>query len=346
MKLSVLASTLGLAYTGPDTEIRGVATLEDAGPNELSFLANPKYSGLLQTTQAGAIVVAPRFAEQVTAALVSESPYLDFARAVQLFAKPQGSFTGQSALAWVHPDANVHDDVVLYPFVSVGAGAQIGPGTTLFSGVYIGEDCSLGSGCVVYPNCSVMAGTEVGDGVILHAGVVLGSDGFGFAEAAAGREKFPQVGRVVIEDNVEIGANTCVDRAALGETRVGAGSKIDNMVQLGHNVQVGENCILVSQVGVAGSTKLGKNVILAGQVGVAGHLEIGDRCRVGAKSGVGRTMPPDTDASGIPATDHKTFLKASAVQGRLPEMARALRRLEAEVTELKAALGPQGENDV
>jgi len=346
VKLSELASTLGLAYQGPDKEIRGVATLEEAGPEDISFLANPKYAGMLQSTRAGAVILAERFAEQTTTALVSENPYLDFARAVQLFAKPQGSFNGHSQQAWIHPEAEVADDAVVYPFVSVGAGARVGSGTTLFSGVYVGEDCQLGPNCVIYPNVTLMAGTQLGEGVILHAGVVLGSDGFGFAEAAAGREKFPQVGRVVVGDNVEIGANTCVDRAALGETRIGSGSKIDNLVQLGHNVQVGENCILVSQVGIAGSTKLGRNVIIAGQVGVAGHLEIGEGCRVGAKSGVGRSLPPGTDVSGIPAMDHATFLKSSAVQGRLPEMARTVRRLEKEVEALKAALASQGETNV
>jgi UDP-3-O-[3-hydroxymyristoyl] glucosamine N-acyltransferase len=219
----------------------------------------------------------------------------------------------------------------------------VNAGVRIFSGSYLGEDCSIGEDTIIYPNCSLMAGTLVGKRVILHAGTVLGSDGFGFAQAASGMTKFPQIGRTVIEDDVEIGANTTIDRAALGETRVGHGTKIDNLVQLGHNVRVGRNCIIVSQVGIAGSTTLGDGVVLAGQVGVAGHLNLGDGCRIGAKSGVGKDVPPGQDVSGIPVMPHGSFLRASAIMPKLPEMKRRLGRLEKELAALREELANKGE---
>ncbi|HKK32412.1 MAG TPA: UDP-3-O-(3-hydroxymyristoyl)glucosamine N-acyltransferase, partial [Desulfomicrobiaceae bacterium] len=235
-----------------------------------------------------------------------------------------------------HPEASVPDSATIGPNVFIGAGAEIGPDTTLFPGCYVGEECRVGQGCTLYPNAVLMAGTEVGDRVTLHAGVVLGSDGFGFAQSQNGMEKFPQIGRVVVEDDVEIGANSTIDRAALGETRIGQGTKIDNLVQLGHNVQVGKNSIIVAQVGVAGSTTIGEQVILAGQVGVAGHLTIGDKCRVGAKSGIGKDLKPGTDVSGIPAMPHGTYLRASTTLPKLPDMVRRIRKLEKELAKMQA----------
>lgn len=335
MLLSQIADTLGLRLRGLDVEITGVNTLADATPSELSFLANPKYASQLASTRAAAVILDEGQADQVHTALISTAPYLDFARCVQLFAKPQGSFTGQHEMACVHPEACVHETAIIHPFVTIGRGAVVGPNVQLFGGVYVGEDCRIGEDTIIYPNCGLMAGTHVGRRVILHAGVVLGSDGFGFAQAEAGMTKFPQIGRTVIEDDVEIGANTTIDRAALGETRVGRGTKIDNLVQLGHNVRVGRNCLLVAQVGIAGSTTLGDGVILAGQVGVAGHIHLGDGCRIGAKSGIGQDVPAGQDMSGIPVMPHGTFLRSSAIVPKLPEMRRRLSKLEKELAALK-----------
>jgi UDP-3-O-[3-hydroxymyristoyl] glucosamine N-acyltransferase len=342
MLLSEIASRLGLTLKGKDLEITGVNTLAEASASELSFLANPKYAPQLETTGAGAVLVSADQALDTKPCLISAHPYLDFARSVQLFAKPQGSFDGISPLAFVHEAARIDPSAAVAPFVYIGPGAQVGPGVRIFSGSYIGEDCSIGEDTIIYPNCSLMAGTLVGKRVILHAGTVLGSDGFGFAQAASGMTKFPQIGRTVIEDDVEIGANTTIDRAALGETRVGHGTKIDNLVQLGHNVRVGRNCIIVSQVGIAGSTTLGDGVILAGQVGVAGHLNLGDGCRIGAKSGVGKDVPPGQDLSGIPVMPHGSFLRASAIMPKLPEMKRRLGRLEKELAALREELANKG----
>ena len=323
-------------------EISGVNTLADATGSELTFLANPKYAGQLETTRAGAIIISQGQTRDSLSCLISANPYLDFARSVQLFAKRQGAFSGISPLAVVHEEATVDPGADIAPLVYIGRGTRIEVGVRIFSGSYVGEDCIVGENTTIYPNCSLMAGTMVGKRVILHAGTVLGSDGFGFAQAASGMTKFPQIGRTVIEDDVEIGANTTIDRAALGETRVGQGTKIDNLVQLGHNVRVGRNCILVSQVGIAGSTSLGDGVILAGQVGVAGHIHLGDGCRIGAKSGVGKDVPPRTDLSGIPVMPHGTFLRASSIIPKLPEMKRRLSKLEKELAALREELANKG----
>jgi UDP-3-O-[3-hydroxymyristoyl] glucosamine N-acyltransferase len=336
MTLRELAKALGVELKGDGgLEITGVNSLEAAGAHELSFLANPKYAGLLTSTRAGAVVADERHARLIPTALISAAPYLDFVRAVQLFSRPQGSFQGQSPLASIHPDARVHEDATVYPFAYVGAGAGIGRGTTVFSGVYIGEECEVGQDVLLYPNCVLMARTKVGDRSIIHPGAVVGSDGFGFAPSTGGYEKFPQIGRVVVEQDVEVGANSAIDRAALGQSRLGRGTKIDNLVQIGHNVTIGEECIIISQVGIAGSTRIGDNVVVAGQVGIAGHLSIGDNVRIGAKSGVGKDIPSHTDVSGIPAMDHRRFLKVASLLSRLPEMSKRLRSLEAELTKLK-----------
>ncbi|MFP4657427.1 MAG: UDP-3-O-(3-hydroxymyristoyl)glucosamine N-acyltransferase [Desulfonatronovibrionaceae bacterium] len=335
MLLSALASRLDLEMTGPDVEINGVGTLEDAGPDELSFLANPKYQSQLEHTRAGAVIAAPDHAREDKSFLLSSQPYLDFARAVQIFARPQGFLSGHSEKAFIHPRASVDKQATVYPFACIGEGSHIGAGSTVFASVYIGENCSIGEDCTIYPGASIMAGTVLKNNVVVHAGVVIGSDGFGFAQDMGGMEKFPQVGRVRIEDNVEIGANTSIDRAALGETVIGRGTKIDNLVQVGHNVHIGENCIIVSQVGIAGSTRIGNGVVLAGQVGIAGHLTIGDKCRVAAKSGIGKSVPPETDMGGIPAVEHSRFLKNSVALNKLPQMLREMKRMQKELDDLK-----------
>ena len=335
MLASELAKTFQLELKGEDLEITGVNTLEQAGPTELSFLANAKYLPLLEQTQAGAVILLPEFADKVKTALLSSNPYLDFARAVKLFAKPQGCFQGQSELSFIHPTAQIDPSATIYPFVFIGENVKIGARTTIFSGCYLGEEVTVGSDCILYPNVSLLAKTRIGNKVIIHAGAVLGSDGFGFAQGESGLEKFPQVGRVVVGDDVEIGANTTIDRAALGETRIEQGVKIDNLVQIGHNVKIGANSIIVAQVGIAGSTSLGKQVVLAGQVGITGHLKIGDRVRVAAQSGVNKDLPPDTDVGGSPAMQHDQYLRSSVLVAKLPKLYKKIKNLEKELQKLK-----------
>jgi len=328
-RLSSIAASLGLTVRGSgDPEIVGVNTLEAAGPDEISFLANPKYLPLLQSTRAGAVIVSSEHADEVPLALISEMPYQDFGRVLSLFAVRQGSFSGISGQASVHPEAQLGRDVTIYPFVFVGPRVVIGDGVTLYPGVYVGEDSVIGARCILYPNAVLMAGTVVGEDCIIHPGAVLGADGFGFSRTPAGIMKIPQTGTVFIGDRVEIGANTTIDRAVLAKTSVGDDTKIDNLVQLGHNVVVGRDTFLVSQVGIAGSTKIGDGCTLAGQVGVAGHLKIGDNVTLGPKSGVAHDIPSGKIMGGAPAVPQGTFMRTVALMPRFPELFKRLSRLE------------------
>lgn len=338
LKVSEIAAKLGLAFQGEDREITGVATLEAAGPDQISFLANAKYAQFLPKTRAGAVIVSRGYADNVTCALISENPYMDFGRVLALFAKEQGSFTGISDLAFVHPDASIGENVTIYPFAYIGPRAVIGAGAKIFPGCYVGEGCFIGEKTVLYPNCVLMAETSLGKGCIVHAGVVLGADGFGFARTPFGVQKIPQTGIVTIGDDVEIGANTTIDRAVLGETSIGSSTKIDNLVQVGHNVAIGKESFIVSQVGISGSTKIGDRSTLAGQVGVAGHLTIGNDVTIGPQSGVAKDIPDNTTCGGSPAVDGKTFMRTLAVMPKLPEMHKRLRLLEDEVADLKKLL--------
>lgn len=336
---AALADYLGLELVGEDAPVRGVNTLDLAGPEDVSFLANPKYVPLLESTKAGAIIVSRDFARKVACAMISENPYLDFARAVAFFSSPQGCFQGISEQAWIASDAVLGEGCTVYPFAFIGSKTIIGPETVVFPGCYIGENCRVGAGCTLYPRTVLMAGTEVGDRVIIHAGAVLGSDGFGFAPGPDGLRKIPQIGVVRVGDDVEIGANTTIDRAVLEATAVGSGTKIDNLVQIGHNVHVGRHCILVGQVGISGSTKVGDNVTMAGQVGVSGHLSIGDGATLGPKSGVIRDVPAGESWGGIPAMERQTFFRTVATIPKLPEMRKRLNALEKELAALKQQLG-------
>ena len=333
-KLSDIAAKLGLtlgAGLDPNKLITGVNTLEDAGPNELSFLANPKYVPFLKQSKAGGILLHPQHADGIASALVSENPYLDFARCIALFAKAEGEFEGISPLASIDASASMGTGCTVYPFVFIGPRAKIGADCKLFPGCYIGENVEIGESSVLYPNCTIMAGAKVGSHAIIHAGVVLGSDGFGFVPGANGIEKIPQIGSVRIGSNVEIGANTAIDRAALGETIVGNGTKLDNLVQIGHNVRIGQSCMLVSQVGIAGSTQIGNGVILAGQAGLSGHLRIGNGVTVGPQAGVGKNIKDGETVGGSPAMPKQDFLRSSVLLPRLPELLNRIRKLEAAI---------------
>lgn len=338
---SAIATQLGLVLKGEDCEITGVNTLEHAGPHEISFLANVKYAHFLPQTRAGAVIVTEEHAGKVARALVSANPYMDFGRALALFAKPQGWFSGVSEQAFVHLDAVLGEGVTVYPFACIGPRAVIEARTAIFPGCYVGEDCTVGEGSVLYPNVTLMAGTRLGRGCIVHAGVVLGADGFGFARTPLGIQKIPQIGAVSVGDNVEIGANAAVDRAVMGATRVGKGTKIDNLVQVGHNVSIGEECFIVSQVGISGSTRIGDKTTLAGQAGIAGHLAIGNNVTVGPQSGVAKDIPDNTTCGGSPCVEGRTFMRTLAVMPKLPDMYARLRQLESQVVELRALLGKE-----
>jgi UDP-3-O-[3-hydroxymyristoyl] glucosamine N-acyltransferase len=339
--LSRIAAILGLpAPEGEDPPISGVNTLEEAGPADLSFLANPRYAHLLADTRAGAVIVRPEHAAEARRALVCPDPYPAFARAVALFASPQGGFSGISPLAFVHPDARLGENCTVYPFAYIGPRARLGGGCTVFPGCYIGEDCVLGGNCLLYPNAVIMAGATLGDGCVLQPGAVLGGEGFGFVRVPEGIRKIPQIGRVVLGDRVEIGVNSAVDRAALSVTELGSGTCLDNLVQVGHNVRMGKNCMLVSQVGISGSTRIGDNVTMAGQAGVAGHLNIGSDVTVGPQAGVAKDIADGLMVGGSPAVDRMTYLRTMTVMPRLPDLFRRMADVEKELARLAAERRP------
>ncbi|MGO8819070.1 MAG: UDP-3-O-(3-hydroxymyristoyl)glucosamine N-acyltransferase [Terriglobia bacterium] len=322
MKLGELAARLECHLDGPeDVEIAGVAGMDEAKADEITFLSNPKYVRKLRTTHAGAIIAGPNVDALGKPVLRSADPYMSFARALEVFYPPQ------------RPPAGIHPTAVIASTAKLGRNPSIGPYVVIEAGAEIGDDCVLKSFVMIYPGAKigdrffahshavVRENVRIGNDVILQNGVVLGGDGYGFAPRPDGTfHKIVQAGTVVIEDHVEVQANSCVDRAAVGETRLRRGVKIDNLVQVAHGCDIGENSLLCSQVGVSGSVTLGRNVTLTGQVGVAGHLTIGDYVIATAQSGIPNDVPPRTTISGYPAIENKAWLKASAVYKRLPEM--------------------------
>ncbi|HET7825406.1 MAG TPA: UDP-3-O-(3-hydroxymyristoyl)glucosamine N-acyltransferase [Anaeromyxobacter sp.] len=341
--LAELARRVGGEVQGDGAlRLEGVAPLEDAGPAEISFFANKKYRQAFEASRAGAVVVE-RDADVPPGRNLLRAPsaYLAFAKISTLFHPPREAVPDVSPLAAIHPSANVHPSAEVMPLASVGADARVGARTIVFPGAHIGEGARVGEDCLVYQNVVVRERCVVGNRVILQPGCVVGSDGFGFALDMEGEGrgprhfKVPQVGIVVVEDDVELGANTCVDRATLGVTRIGRGAKIDNLVQIAHNVEVGPLSILASQVGIAGSTKLGMGVVAWGQAGVVGHVTIGDRATINAQAGVGRDLEPGERVAGSPATPDVAWARNTAVFNRLTEMRRELRELRAEVARLR-----------
>ena len=335
--LGELAALLQGEVKGPpDLPIEGIAALEDAGPREISFITQKRYAHLVSRSQAGALIVAPELADLPRPLIIVPHPYLAYARVAALFAPAQRRWPGVSEQACLGRELTLGRDVSIAPLVFIGDRVRLDDGVTVMPGCYLGDEVHLGAGTLIYPNVTILERCRLGRNCIVHSGTVIGADGFGFIPTPAGNEKIPQLGTVVIEDEVEIGANCTIDRGALGETRVGRGVKIDNLVHLAHNVAVGEHSLLVAQVGVSGSTKLGQRVILAGQVGVVGHLELGDGVRVGAKSGVAHSVPAGQDVSGIPAFPQRQWLQSMAILPKLSDLYRRLKRLEQLVAELAA----------
>ena len=341
MKLSDLAARLDCTVEGDgDLEITRVAGLEDAGPGDLTFFANPRYADALKRTRASAVIAGPGVSGIDCAIVRTPDPYLTFARAVGLFADARRPAAGIHRLALVEPGAVVAPDASIGPFVFVAEGARIGPRTVLHSHVSVGHSAEIGADCVIHAQVSIRERVVLGDRVVLQNGVVIGSDGYGFARRPDGsHEKIPQVARVVIEDDVEIGANTTVDRPAVGETRIGAGTKIDNLVQIAHGVRIGRNVLLAAQVGVAGSSVIEDQVILAGQVGVVGHLTVGKGAIVTAQTGIPNSIEAGAFVSGSPAIPHRDWLKSSAVFHKLPELRRLVADLERRISELEKEPG-------
>ena len=340
LKLHALADRLGCRLDGDgDIEILRLAGLTQAGPGDLTFLANPRYVPALRTTKASAVIIGDGAPAAPCAMLRCHDPYLVFANAVSLFMHEVRPSPGVDPHAAIAPDVRLGTEVSVGPFVSIAEQATIGDRTVIYPGVTVGRGARIGADCVIRARVSVREGTIVGDRVILQDGAVIGSDGFAFAPRPDGTyQKIPQPGLVVIEDDVEIGANTTIDRPAVGETRISAGAKIDNLVQIAHGVTVGRNTLLVAQVGIAGSTAIGDDVVLAGQVGVAGHVVIGKGARATGQTGITNSLEAGAFVSGCPAIPNRDWLKSSAVFHRLPELKKALADLDARVAELERSL--------
>lgn len=321
----------------PDATVSGVASLEQAGPHDLAFLASERFQKTAQTTKIGALIVRQRLADCASPQVVVANPAYAFARVAQeLFLRhPRSRGVSPEAVRGEH--VTLGADVSIWPGVTLGDRVTIGSRVTLYPGVFVGDDSTIGDDTVLYPNVVVREGCRLGARVIVHSGTVIGSDGFGYVQHEGRHHKIPQLGGVIVEDDVELGANVAVDRATFGNTVIKRGTKVDNLVQIAHNVVVGEHNILVAQVGIAGSTTLGRYVMVGGQVGIADHLQIGDQVMIAAKSGVTRSLEPNQIVSGAPVMPHTTFLKAQAVIPQLPEMRQRIRELEERLARIEQA---------
>lgn len=329
MKLSAIAQAIGarLDHSSLETEITGVAGIEDAAPGEITFVSNPKYAALARTTKASAIIVTEDFPSVSTALLRSKNPYLDFARVLELFYQPPRYAPGLHSTAVIHPSAKIEPGAHIGPYVVIQEDVRIGTKAVLLAHAVIYRGVTIGDNFFAHSHAAVREFCRIGNNVVLQNGVVVGGDGFGFAQDENGHwRKIVQSGPTIVEDDVEIQANACVDRASVGETRIARGAKIDNLVQVGHGSKVGEDTLLCAQVGLAGSTDVGKNVILAGQVGVAGHCHIGDGAIATAQSGIPNDVAGGAVVSGYPAIDNKLWLRCVTAFHRLPELVKLLRR--------------------
>ncbi|MEB3829416.1 UDP-3-O-(3-hydroxymyristoyl)glucosamine N-acyltransferase [Phormidium sp. CCY1219] len=339
MKFSVLIEKLGEGEIGgelaPDLEIRGVAGIDEATPGTVSYIEGKKFADRLETTQASALIlpndesIIARAKERGIAWIASEEPRLLFAQAIAIFYQPFRLSPQIHPSAIVHPEAEIGENVAIGAHVAIEAGVKIGNRVCIHPNVVIYPEVEIGENSVLHGNCTIQERTRIGANCVIHSGVVIGGEGFGFVPSATGWVKMEQSGYVVLEDGVEIGGNSTIDRPAVGETRIGENTKIDNLVQVGHGCKIGKNCALAAQVALAGGVILGDNVILAGQVGVANQVKIGSGAIASAKSGIHRDVAPGAIVSGYPAIPNKLWLKTVAIYNRLPEIYRSLKQLQA-----------------
>lgn len=339
-KASLLARECGGQLQGPDVELTGLAGLKEAQPGQLSFLANPSYAEYLGSTKASCIIVPKNVAAEGRTLIITDNPYLSFAKAVTFFynagkTKPQ---PGIHPSAIIDPSAQIDKSAAIGAYVVIEAGARIGANTVIMPLCYIGQGTTVGDDCLIYPQVSIREGCRIGNRIIIHGGVVVGADGFGYAKDGDKYFKIPQVGNVILEDDVEVGANTAIDRGALGPTIVRQGTKIDNLVQIAHNVHIGKDGVVAGQSGVAGSTFIGDRVVMGGQVGIIGHLKIGDDVTLGAQSGVIKSIPSQTVASGYPAKRHTEARRREASVALLPNYIKKINALERRIAELEEKL--------
>lgn len=328
----------GTLHGNGGTPLFSLASLNEATPQALSFITNDKAAKNPKAIVAGALLVHRHFPEIAAPQIVVQNPLLAFAQVAQTFFVRSVAPRGVSDNVTQGSDVTIGTDPSIWPFVTIGDRVRIGARVTLHPGVFIGDNSIVGDDCVLYPNVVVREGCSLGARVIVHSGTVIGSDGFGYVQHEGRHHKIPQLGGVTIEDDVELGANVTIDRATLGQTVIKRGSKVDNLVQIAHNVTVGEHDIIVAQVGIAGSTTIGHHVMIGGQAGLADHITIGDQVMIAARAGVNRSLEPNQIVSGAPVMPHETWMKAQAVIPRLPELRQLVRSLEQRVAALESQL--------
>ncbi len=340
MKLSELARFLDGELHGPaELEIISPAKIDSALEGQITFLANPKYQVFVNQTKASAIIIDERVTSVEIPYIKVKDAYIGFVKTLNLFFPQKMDYiNGISDQAFIDDTASVDTEACIGPFVYVGPDVKVGKGTIVYPGVSLLKSVNVGEGCVLYPNVTIRENCKVGNKVILHNGCVIGSDGFGFAPKDGIYEKIPQMGRVIIEDDVEIGANSTVDRATLGETIIKQGTKIDNLVQIAHNVTVGKHTVIAAQTGIAGSTEVGDNVTIAAQVGIVGHIKIGDKAILAAQSGISKTVPQNEVFFGSPARPIAKQKRIEASLSKLPELGKRIKELEKQIEELKKVI--------
>jgi UDP-3-O-[3-hydroxymyristoyl] glucosamine N-acyltransferase len=321
----------GTVVGNDDIIIENIRPIEEAGRGDITFIANTKYLKQLKTTAASAILVTPQTQAAEKNLVIVSDPYVAFGKLLALFNPTEHSYKGVSIDAYIEEGAVISPAATIFPRAYISRGAKIEKGAVIYPGVFIGGNSSIGENSILYANVTVYSGSLIGKRVILHSGVVIGSDGFGFAAPGKDNSKIPQVGFVQIDDDVEIGANSTVDRGTLGKTWIGRNVKIDNLVQIAHNVVIGENSALAAQVGISGSTKLGKSVIVGGQVGIVGHINIGDKVMIAAKSGIHKDIEAGQIVGGIPQLPYRQWLKVEACRTKLPEMKKTLEELKSKI---------------
>lgn len=334
-----IASVIGGSIEGSkDAKVHTFAKIEEGKEGAISFLSNPKYTHYLYDTKSSIVIVNEDVVleKAVPATLIRvKNAYESIAKLLQIYEASKPRKTGIAQQAYVSPTAQLGKDCYVGPFACVGDGATIGNGCQIYPGAVVGDNVAMGDGCIIYPNVTIYQGCKIGNNVTIHAGSVIGADGFGFAPGADGYDKIPQIGIVTIEDNVEIGANTCIDRSTMGSTIIRKGVKLDNLVQVAHNVEIGENTVMSAQVGIAGSTKIGQWCMFGGQVGLAGHITIGDKTFLGAQSGVPGSLKGSEELIGTPPMNPRQYFKSQAIFRRLPDMYKEIENLKKEIETLK-----------
>ncbi|MCP4267332.1 MAG: UDP-3-O-(3-hydroxymyristoyl)glucosamine N-acyltransferase [Candidatus Brocadiaceae bacterium] len=344
--LKELADYVGGDVVGDENiKIKGVMAIEEAREGYITFISNRKYIKELEQTGASAIIASPDTEVKDKNLLITKNPYLAFAKVVDLMMNPEAVYPGTlDDSARISDTAEIGHNVTVYPFAFIGENAKVANNVVLYPGVYIGDDCEIGKDTIIHPNAVIHKGTIIGERVVIHSNVVLGCSGYGYAPDGKSYYKIPQVGIAVIEDDVDIGANTTINRGVMGETRIKRGTKIDSEVIIAHNVEIGEDTLVTSQVGIAGSVQVGNNVILAGGSGVAGHIKVGDNVRLGGWSGAIKDLPAGGTFLGTPAIEIERMRKCFILMQRLPELKDTVKGLQKKIEQLEKRLGPDQES--